>query len=175
MKTKHLLAIGAAAITVLSGPVAASAQSDDLSVARAATAPYHDIAAAVAARYRRFTDAQGIACIDNPGVGAMGIHYVNGDLVAGGTIDAATPQALVYEPQRGGRLRLVAVEYIAFQAAWDLAHSARPSLFGQQFELVKAPNRYGLAPFYELHAWLWSDNPLGMFDDWNPRVTCPGA
>ncbi len=175
MRTKQLLAIGAAAIGILSGPAAASAKPDDLSVARAATAQYHDISAAVASGYGPFTDAQGIACIDNPGVGGMGIHYVNGDLVAGGVIDAARPQALVYEPQPNGRLRLVAVEYIAFQAPWELAHATPPSLFGRQFELVTAPNRYGLPPFYELHAWLWSHNPLGMFDDWNPRVSCPAA
>jgi len=36
-------------------------------------------------------------------------------------------------------------------------------------------NRYGLPPFYELHAWLWKHNPAGMFDDWNPRVVCPAA
>jgi hypothetical protein len=26
-----------------------------------------------------------------------------------------------------------------------------------------AGNRYGLPAFYELHAWLWKDNPIGLF------------
>ena len=47
--------------------------------------------------------------------------------------------------------------------------------FGRQFELVKAGNRYGLPAFYELHAWIWEHNPRGMFEDWNPRVSCAGA
>jgi hypothetical protein len=32
-----------------------------------------------------------------------------------------------------------------------------------QFGVVTSPNRYGLPPFYELHAWLWKPNPSGMF------------
>jgi hypothetical protein len=35
------------------------------------------------------------------------------------------------------------------------------------------PNRYGLPAFWELHAWVWRHNPNGLFDDWNPRVSCP--
>ena len=38
---------------------------------------------------------------------------------------------------------------------------------------VKAVNRYGVPPFYELHLWLWKHNPGSLFDDWNPRVECP--
>ena len=26
--------------------------------------------------------------------------------------------------------------------------------------------------FYLMHAWVWKDNPAGMFADWNPDVTC---
>jgi hypothetical protein len=40
---------------------------------------------------------------------------------------------------------------------------------------MPSPNRYGLPPFYELHAWVWKHNPSGMFNDWNPLVTCPTA
>jgi hypothetical protein len=48
-------------------------------------------------------------------------------------------------------------------------------LFGQPFNLVPSPNRYGLDAFYELHAWAWEDNPSGAHADWNPKVLCPGA
>jgi len=95
--------------------------------------------------------------------------------VGDAAVNAATPEALVYEPQRNGRLRLVAAEYVVFQSAWDEAHSSPPVLFGREFELVEAPNRYGLPSFYELHAWIWKHNPAGMFDDWNPRVSCAAA
>ncbi len=87
-------------------------------------------------------------------------------------VDPATPEALVYQQLPNGKLRLVAVEYVVFQGAWDAEHSSPPSPFGQQFLLVRAPNRYGLPPFYERHAWIWKDNPSGMFNDWNPRGAC---
>ncbi|HWH94122.1 MAG TPA: hypothetical protein VNT03_09690 [Baekduia sp.] len=145
--------------------------SSELGAARAATARYH----VQHAGYSLLKDAAGIACIDKPGVGGMGIHYVNGDLVADGQIDATTPELLVYEPEANGRERLVAAEYVVFQSDWDAAHTSRPELFGQEFELTPAGNRYGLPAFYELHAWLWKHNPAGMFDDWNPRVVCPSA
>jgi hypothetical protein len=148
----------------------AAAGGNDLAAARAGTAAYHDNATAVRAQYGLFPDAAGIACIDNP-AGGMGIHFVNGGLLDG-AVNAATPEALVYEPTKNGRLQLVAAEYIAFKSVWDKTHKSPPSLFGRDFELVKSPNRYGIPPFYELHAWLWKHNPSGMFEDWNPRVSC---
>jgi hypothetical protein len=102
----------------------------------------------------------------------MGIHYANGALLDG-IIDPATPEALVYEPESNGKLRLVAVEYIVTVGAWGPGPA--PSLFGHEFELIQEPNRYGLPDFYELHAWLWKHNPSGMFEDWNPRVVCPAV
>ena len=48
----------------------------------------------------------------------------------------------------------------------------RPDCSARTFELVPAGNRYGLPAFYELHAWLFRSNPSGMFEDWNPRVSC---
>jgi hypothetical protein len=82
------------------------------------------------------------------------------------------PKRFVYEPMPNGRLRLVALEYIVFQAAWDAEHSSPPELFGHTFMLVPAPNRFGIPAFYQLHAWIWKDNPSGMFEMWNPRVHC---
>jgi hypothetical protein len=69
-------------------------------------------------------------------------------------------------------MRLVALEYVVFQEAWDENHDSPPKLFGRTFELVPEGNRYGLDPFYELHAWVWKHNRRGMFDDWNPKVSC---
>jgi hypothetical protein len=168
---KRLAAIGLA--VAFAGVWAGPASASDMSDARAGTAPFHNISKAMDAGYGLFTDAAGIACIDDP-AGGMGIHYANGSLVVDGEVNAATPEALVYEPQENGRLRLVAVEYVVFQADWN--HADPPSLFGEEFEAVGAGNRYGLPPFYELHAWLWKHNPKGTFgQDWNPRVSCAGA
>ncbi len=174
MRVLHRATAAAACVAVAALVVAAAAPADEssLSKARKATAAYHDLAAAESADYGLFTDAQGIACIEKEGEGAMGIHYVRGALVGDGAVDASTPQALIYEPTRNGRLRLVGVEYVVFQSAWDAEHSEPPTLFGQEFELVAAGNRYGLPPFYALHAWLFRGNPLGQLQPWNPRVDC---
>lgn len=150
----------------------ASSGGDQLAAARAATARYHRVSVAQAAGYGEFRDANGIACIDNPPLGTMGIHYVNGSYVGDTTIDATRPEAVVYEPEQNGRLRLVALEYIVFQAAWDAEHSSAPTLFGHEFGLVPDGNRYGIPAFYELHAWVWKHNPSGMLFEWNPRVSC---
>lgn len=170
MRPRRLLAAATAAAALLAaGATAHAAGSPSLDAARAATARFHNQHAG----YGLLTDAAGIACIDKPGVGAMGIHFVNGGLVGDGRVNALTPELVVYEPEPNGRLRLVAAEYVVFQDAWDASHSDPPELFGREFELVEAGNRYGLPPFYELHAWLWKHNPLGMFEDFNPRVNCP--
>jgi hypothetical protein len=100
----------------------------------------------------------------------MGVHFVNFSLVDG-DLTTENPEALVYE-RKNGALRLVAVEYIVPVAAWKGAQP--PTLEGQSFQLVDAPNRFGIDAFYELHVWAWRDNPNGAFVDWNPHVSCEG-
>jgi hypothetical protein len=174
-----LLVIGAVLIAVVAQPAEATGRGPigELVQAYLATAKFQDVARAEAAGYGKFTDAAGIACIDKPGAGGMGTHYVNGALVSppDATLDPARPEALVYETRPDGRLRLVATEYIVFADAWDALHNQWPRLFGQKLTLVGGDNRYGIPPFYELHVWLWKWNPRGLFDDWNPRVTCEHA
>ncbi|MPZ92599.1 MAG: hypothetical protein GEU68_13365 [Actinobacteria bacterium] len=172
---KRVIAIAAVMLAVFGVSGSATAGPNELAAARAATAGYHRITSALDAGYGLFTDAAGIACIDAPGMGAMGIHYVNGGLVDDGAVNAATPEALVYEPEANGRLRLVALEYVVFKDAWDATHTSPPSLFGKTFDPTDAPNRYGLPPFYSLHAWVWKHNPAGTFAMWNPNVSCPAA
>jgi hypothetical protein len=92
--------------------------------------------------------------------------------LAGGQIDPARPQALVSQRTAEGRLQLGAVEYIVLQADRDATHAVPPSLLGQSFMLMPADNRFGLPPFYQLHAWVWQDNPSGMFSMWNPAASC---
>ena len=105
----------------------------------------------------------------------MGTHFIHGELIADTVIDALRPEALMFEQSSNGRMRLIGVEYIVFQDAWDAENASPPSLFGETFQLVKSPNRYGVPAFYELHAWVWRHNPYGMFEDWNPRVSCDGV
>jgi len=135
---------------------------------RRATDRYQDVSAATAAGYSLF-----LGCVGSPTGGAMGIHYVNGELVGDGKIDAARPEALIYEP-KGGKLELVGVEYIVIAAAWDAANKTPPTLMGQLFHLNSSPNRYGIPAFYALHVWAWRHNPQGTFVDYNSRVSCDG-
>ena len=76
--------------------------------------------------------------------------------------------------KRQGGYKLVGVEWVVFQDAWDATNDAPPALFGKTFSVIQADNRYGLPPFYELHAWIWRPNPSGIFKDWNPSVTGRG-
>jgi hypothetical protein len=111
-------------------------------------------------------------CVSGPDHGAMGIHYVNGTLVGDGEINVENPEALIYEPVGNAR-RLVGVEYIVDAHTWLVSHhDTPPSLDGQDFQFVGAPNRFALKPFFELHVWAWRDNPQGAFVDWNNSVTC---
>ena len=163
----------AAASAMPIGPVHGTASSvSSTAAAKAANAKYRKLARAKHDGYAILKDADGIACIDMPGEGGMGVHFVNGAYVKTARVNARRPEALVYAPKPGGGKRLVALEYVTFQDAWDKAHARRPRLFGHRFSLVKAGNRYGLPAFYELHAWLFEKNPSGKFYEWNPRVSC---
>ena len=167
---------GAIATTIVVLAPSAGADSTDKKLAKAGTSAFATLDAAKSSGYALLKDAKGIACIDNPGVGAMGIHYVKGDLVKDPTVAAKTPAVLVYQPLAGGQMQLVAVEYVVIAQAWkDAGNANPPKLFGKDFELIPAGNRYGLPPFYELHAWLYKHNSRGMYDDWNPTVSCAAA
>ena len=182
VKTLFALAI---ASTLLLSTAPAAAHDDgesrlspqvkaQIAQARRATARFHDIDAAFAAGYgpAPVVDVRGRACIEQPGQGAMGVHYVNGNLLTP-HLSALQPQALIYEPMSDGTQRLVGAEYIVFKSAWDgLFPRQTPMLFDQHFHLVPEGNRYGLPAFYALHLWLWQPNPSGLFADWNPAVKC---
>jgi hypothetical protein len=103
--------------------------------------------------------------------GAMGVHFVN--VTVQGPPDPLKPNVLIYEPN-GGKLRLVAAEWLVPLTA----AKERPSLFGQPFQ-GPMEGHEPLIPkgfhHYDLHAWLFKDNPLGMFSPTNPNVTCDGA
>jgi hypothetical protein len=149
-------------------PGAATAPASLAEAVRRATHAYHDVAAARAAGYAPF-----LGCVSGSQEGAMGTHFVNGDLVGDGVLDPARPEALMYEA-RNGRLRLLGVEYIVLADAWDASNATPPTLLGQSFHYTGSPNRYGIPAFYALHVWAWKPNPHGMFVDWNPHVSCEG-
>jgi hypothetical protein len=112
-------------------------------------------------------------CVSGDSVGAMGLHYVNMDLVTKGEVKLNHPQIVIYEPTPDGRVRLTGADYLILAEGWDKNHPGDPpQLMGQLFHLFDAPNRFGLPAFYTLHVWAWKDNPNGAFVNWHPNVSC---
>lgn len=152
-----------------------AALSPELQAARAALAKYSDPIVAVRDGY--FST---VACVDFPQgaqdgpitypPGAMGVHLLNLGNV-GPVLDPAKPQILIYE-QVGDKLVLAAAEwFMPVEAAGGKA----PSIFGQTLygpmdghePIMPAALRH-----YDLHVWLWKDNPRGIFTSTNSAVKC---
>lgn len=128
---------------------------------RAATAKYHDLADAEAAGY-----AMGSGCVSHPEMGAMGFHFVNFGNVDG-SYDPTQPEALLYEMDKNGQMKLVAVEFIVVAEAWE--GEELPHFRSQLFDTDNVA-----LPFlnYQLHVWVWKHNPSGIFSKFNPNVNC---
>jgi hypothetical protein len=135
---------------------------------REATSIYRDINQAIAAGYAQFG-----GCVSGPEAGAMGVHFVNGDLVDG-KLEVERPEALIYEIKHGVA-RLVGVEFITPAPVWDAQSADLPVLAGHHLHYIGSPNRYRLPGLYELHVWAWRENPNGTYADWNTMVSCDGA
>jgi len=103
--------------------------------------------------------------------GAMGVHFVN--LTVQGPPDPMKPNVLIYEPV-GKELKLVAAEWLV---PLTPDTKERPSLFGEAF-MGPMEGHEPLIPkefvHYDLHAWLFKNNPLGLFAPTNPDVNCMG-
>ncbi len=120
----------------------------ELSSARRATAKYLDVSVAEADGY-----VSRLHCVEN-----MGVHYVNSSLQGNFEVDPLTPQVLLYIPTKNGKMRLLGAEYT--QAITDPDDPREsPILFGQKFHV-------------SLHVYLWEGNPDGIFEEYNPNVSC---
>jgi hypothetical protein len=111
-------------------------------------------------------------CVSGDDFGAMGLHYINGDLINSGVIDVNRPQIVIYEPTPDGGRKLIGADYLVFADQWNAKHASPPQLMGQIFHLFTAPNRFGLPAFYTLHVWAWKQNPKGAFVNWHSNVSC---
>lgn len=136
----------------------------ELASLRQAVAPFHNFEKAQEAGW----DHQFTPCIMNPtGTAGMGYHYVNQGLLDG-TLNVAEPEALLYEPDASGKLRLVAVEYLVPFTVVP-SDQTPPTLYGLNFAPSAAFGVWGL------HAWVWRNNPDGMHAPFNPLVSCAFA
>jgi hypothetical protein len=161
--------------SAMPGPALADeAAPAEIQALRKSLEKYQDYKAAVRDLY-----LSTVACVHYDGMkmpghmeypkGAMGVHFVN--LTIRGAPDPARPNVLIYEPV-GKELKLVAAEWLV-PLSPDVKE--RPSLFGQPFQ-GPMEGHEPLIPkefvHYDLHAWVFKDNPLGMFTPTNPDVRC---
>lgn len=166
--------------------------ADQLNAIRAATEKYRDVKVAIAEGY--VLPMQHCVVSGDEGLpaqlGAMGLHYVRPDLLkitgqqprvdgAGMHTDFLKPAVLIYEPQPDGSQQLVAIENLVWAKAWkDAGNTSAPAFNGNQYYYMHdnpntaADEAHGFEPHYELHFWLYRDNPAGMFSQFNPAVTC---
>ena len=124
----------------------------------AVTARFHAPKQALKAGY-----AETDQCVAVPGLGGMGYHWVKEGLVDP-VFDPYQPEVMLYEADRHGRMRLVAVEYIVI----DVGQPA-PMFGDQPFDVGGTPVP---VPHWSLHVWLHKSNPNGLFTPFNPRVEC---
>jgi hypothetical protein len=122
---------------------------EQLEEVRSATERYQDVRLAEADGY-----TMGESCI--PG---LGYHFVREVAEGQEQLEITEPNSVLYAPQPDGSLKLVGVGYVSKRAAvlFDEAFSPPSTL-----------------PYYTLHAWVWEENPDGVFEHINPNVTCPG-
>jgi hypothetical protein len=199
IRTSSLLT-GAALLGAATASGAAFAQDNDLNALletmRAEFSKYQDVNVALADGY--IPDPSGMCVtaeeIGLPGeAGAMGIHYLNpallqltdgGDRVAGNATntDPMQPVVLLYEPRADGTVELLGVELLVFEDAWRAAgNTDAPTLLDQAWNYMindpatAADEAHGFVGHYDLHVWLYRDNPNGVLTPFNPAVTCEHA
>jgi hypothetical protein len=161
----------AAVATSSAATADAGAGQADLAEVRAATARYHRVEVAAADGHQlgwKNPDIPITGCISHPTDGAMGYHWFDHDAIEDTVLDPLQPEAFVYEPLPNGKLHLVAVEWIVPSELWDAEHDDPPTVLGQELGILNPA-----LGWYILHAWVWKPNPSGMFNNWNPDVTCP--
>lgn len=175
---KQLAFAAAASLLLVVSPRLSTAQAADIARAKAALAKYADPIVAVRDGYHST-----VACVDFPRgakdgpmefpPGAMGVHFLNVGNI-GPTLDPMKPQILIYEPV-GGRLKLVAAEWFMPE---QVAGGKAPMIFGQNLNgpmdghepIIPVALRH-----YDLHVWMWKNNPRGMFTSTNASVKCNKA
>ena len=160
----------------------------DLAAVKAATAQFHQVERAIEAGYQ---DPTGSHC-EQIAIGAMGIHSANPALLQSQALDPLQPEVLLYLPKEDGGFRLIGVEYVQTvlvrnpatgavspwmaQTPWPSNFTVvtpTPQLFGQTFQGPMPGHLPGMPWHWDLHVWVWNNNPSGTFAQWNPAVSCP--
>jgi hypothetical protein len=166
-----------AALSINASAKAEEPYKKELEALRQSLAKYQDVYTAVREGYYstvgcvRYSGEKMEGHADYP-KGAMGIHFLNKELV-GPDADPMRPPVLLYEP-KDGKLHLTGVEWVVPLTS---DRTKRPELFGQPF-LGPMEGHVPIIPLefrhYDLHAWLFKENPRGMFAPTHPDIHCEG-
>lgn len=148
----------------------AARQEGLLNEIRVATAHYRQVETALRDGYDVITP-----CLySSAGYGARG-HLHRKTALLDEFLDPMHPEILMYEPKPDGTRELVGVHYVVLAGPWDALHPRRvPQLGSEMLRDRRAP---GAAPFssYSLFVALWRENPTGIYEDFNPAVSCAHA
>ncbi|BCJ46693.1 hypothetical protein GCM10010168_37850 [Actinoplanes ianthinogenes] len=134
----------------------------------AATHHFRDVRQAIKAGYLPTED-----CV--PG---MGLHYANPKLTTATRINPAKPPILLYLPTKHGAPQLTGLEYFHADADGDVhTDNDRPDLFGHPFDGPMEghhvpPGAPPMPVHYDMHVWLYLQNPDGELTTLNPKITC---
>jgi hypothetical protein len=145
-------------------PAAAPARPEEaeLNALREKFSPLQDFAQAAGAGYSEAITS----CWYHRVEGGQGVHYARTELIDS-VITVMDPEIVMYEPQQGGGMQLVGIEYIVPFAQWT--SQSPPMVLGQQMHRNEALS------LWVHHVWLFRDNPSGLYADWNPTVSCTNA
>jgi len=147
---------------------------------RASTERYRDVEAAIADGFFQMTDE----------VPNMGAHFINFGRSLDGEFDPTKPEILLYARDESERWELVGTSFIlpteqvgsdhpdAFAGPLDNWHVHYSVCTGATVTSRSATHEEcraqgGIwAPTlgWMIHAWVWVDNPLGVFSMWNPEI-----
>lgn len=163
---------------------------EELRIARDATAKYRDPAVALRDGFVQTDDCHDAAHAgEDPALGAAGEHWVRVDRMADERLDPREPEILLYINTPRGR-RLVAVEWAVQRIVrgpplvGGLPHfgteppdpsrtTPPPKMFGGKAFDGPMQGHHPHQPWhYDLHVWLWEENPAGVFAPFNRRVSC---
>ena len=170
-----------------SAPADLSMSQDELSrlvaqldTVRAATEKFRDVDVALKAGYRQATEE----------VPNMGAHFVHAMWSLDGKFDPTRPEILLYVRDDEGEWELVGTSFVqslllagfdhpeAFVGPLDNWHVHYDLCTGPTFtsrsatqaECRKDGGVWVPAYGWMIHAWVWVDNPLGVFTMWNPNI-----
>lgn len=153
---------------------------EQLNSIRASTQRFHDVRVATEAGYIQSTDE----------VPNMGAHFVHPVYSMDGIFDPTRPEILLYTRDDVGQWELVGTSFVqplnvvgsdhptAFIGSLDNWHIHYHLCTGAKFrsrsatksDCKKAGGLWVPTYGWMIHAWVWVDNPLGVFNMWNPNI-----